>query len=144
VTESLNAVNKTKAMRSVMESTLGVDKNAWIPEYAKKTFPQIAEKSADWPVRDGSKTQGKVAIFSTCYVNYNEPGIGQDLIAILNHNEVPYVLVEKRSLLWHAQARVRRLGVCGCQQRKEHTQVGQISQRRLYDCDAHSILHIDV
>ena len=97
VTESLNAVNKTKAMRSVMESTLGVDKNAWIPEYAKKTFPQIAEKSADWPVRDGSKTQGKVAIFSTCYVNYNEPGIGQDLIAILNHNEVPYVLVEKEA-----------------------------------------------
>ncbi len=97
VTESVNAMNKTKAMRSVMESTLGVDKNAWIPEYAKKTFPQIAEKSADWPVRDGSKTQGKVAIFSTCYVNYNEPGIGQDLIAILNHNEIPYVLVEKEA-----------------------------------------------
>ena len=97
VTESVNAVNKTKAMRSVMESTLGVDKNAWIPEYATKTFPQLAEKSADWPVRDGTKTQGKVAIFSTCYINYNEPGIGQDLIAILNHNEIPYVLVEKEA-----------------------------------------------
>ena len=97
VTESVNALNKTKAMRSVMESTLGVDKNAWIPEYAKKTFPQIAEKSATWPVRNGDRTQGKVAIFSTCYINYNEPGIGQDLLAILNHNEIPYVLVEKEA-----------------------------------------------
>lgn len=97
VTESVNAVNKTKAMRSVMESTLGVDKKAWIPEYAKKTFSQIAEKSAAWPVRHGARTQGKVAIFSTCYINYNEPGIGQDLIAILNHNEIPYVLVEKEA-----------------------------------------------
>lgn len=97
VTESINAVNKTKAMRSVMQATLGVDKDAWIPEYAPKTFPQVAEKSAGWPVRDGERTQGKVAIFSTCYINYNEPGIGQDLLKILNHNEIPYVLVEKEA-----------------------------------------------
>ena len=97
VTESVNALNKTKLMRSVMESTLGVDKKAWIPEYARKTFPQIAETSAAWPVRNGDRTQGKVAIFSTCYINYNEPGIGQDLIKILNHNEISYVLVEKEA-----------------------------------------------
>ena len=36
-----------------------------------------------------------MVIFSTCYVNYNEPGIGHDLLKILDHNEVPYVLVEK-------------------------------------------------
>ena len=39
----------------------------------------------------------KVAIFSTCYVNYNEPGIGHDLIAILKHNEIPHVVVEKEN-----------------------------------------------
>lgn len=97
VTEAVNAVNKTKAMRSVMESALGVDKKAWIPDYAPKTFPKLAEKSAQWPVRNGDRTQGKVAIFSTCYINYNEPGIGQDLLKILNHNEIPYVLVEKEA-----------------------------------------------
>jgi glycerol-3-phosphate dehydrogenase subunit C len=36
-----------------------------------------------------------VAIYSTCYINYNEPGIGHDLLKVLDHNEVPYVLVEK-------------------------------------------------
>ena len=39
----------------------------------------------------------KFAIYSTCYINYNEPGIGHDLLKILDHNEIPYVLVEKES-----------------------------------------------
>jgi len=38
-----------------------------------------------------------VAIFSTCYINYNEPGIGLDLIQVLEHNEIPYVLVQKEA-----------------------------------------------
>ncbi len=97
VTEAVNAVNRTGAMRSVMESALGVDKKAWIPEYAPKTFPQLATQSQGWPVKNGEKTPGKVAIFATCYINYNEPGIGQDLIKILNHNQIPYELVNKEA-----------------------------------------------
>lgn len=95
VTQAVNAVNSTKLMRSAMESTLGVDKDAWIPEYAPKKFKQVAKKSDAWPVKNGDKTPGKVAVYSTCYINYNEPGIGQDLLQILQHNEIPYVLVEK-------------------------------------------------
>jgi Fe-S oxidoreductase len=30
-------------------------------------------------------------------VKYNEPGMGHDLLAILTHNEIPYVLVEKEA-----------------------------------------------
>jgi glycerol-3-phosphate dehydrogenase subunit C len=97
VTEAVNAINRTGVMRSVMESTLGVDKNAWIPEYAPKTFTQLATVSTAWPVRDGDKTPGKVAIYATCYINYNEPGIGQDLIKILEHNQIPYELVDKEA-----------------------------------------------
>ncbi len=48
-------------------------------------------------MRDGAKTPGKVAIFSTCYVNYNEPGIGHDLVKILKHNDIPYVLLDKEA-----------------------------------------------
>jgi len=97
VTESVNAINRTGVMRSVMESTLGVDKKAWIPEYAPKTFTQLATVSTAWPVKDGAKTPGKVAIYATCYINYNEPGIGQDLIKILEHNQIPYELVDKEA-----------------------------------------------
>ena len=95
VSQVVNAVNKTKPARAVMEKVLGVDKEAWLPEFANKKFRASARLSKDFPIKDGEKTPGKVAIYSTCYINYNEPGIGHDLLKILDHNEVPYVLVEK-------------------------------------------------
>ena len=32
-------------------------------------------------------------MFATCYVNYNEPGIGHDLLKLLAHLQIPYALV---------------------------------------------------
>ena len=95
VVQAINVVNKTQVARQVMQSTLGVDAKAWLPSLATKKFRSSASKSQEFEVRNGSKTPGKVAIFSTCYVNYNEPGIGHDLLKILNHNEIPFVLVDK-------------------------------------------------
>jgi glycerol-3-phosphate dehydrogenase subunit C len=97
VTQAVNAVNKTGAARGLMESVLGVDKDAWLPDLATKKFRSGTPKSKDFAVKNGVKTPGKVAIYATCYVNYNEPGIGLDLLKLLEHNEVPYVLVEKES-----------------------------------------------
>jgi glycerol-3-phosphate dehydrogenase subunit C len=97
VTQTVNAVNKTKLARGMMEDAIGIDKDAWLPQFANKKFRSGAAKSIAYPVRDGTLTPGKVAVYSTCYVNYNEPGIGHDLLAILDHNEIPYVLVEKEA-----------------------------------------------
>jgi Fe-S oxidoreductase len=97
VTQTVNAVNKTKPVRALMENVLGVDKDAWLPEFATTKFRSNAAKSKQHPVKNGTKTPGKVAIYSTCYVNYNEPGIGHDLLAVLEHNEIPYVMVEKEA-----------------------------------------------
>jgi glycerol-3-phosphate dehydrogenase subunit C len=97
VTQAVNAVNKTALARGMLEKTLAVDKNAWLPEFAGKKFRSGAADSKPWPVRDGALTPGKVAVYSTCYVNYNEPGVGHDLLAILDHNEIPYVLVAKEA-----------------------------------------------
>jgi glycerol-3-phosphate dehydrogenase subunit C len=95
VVQVVNAVNKTQFARNAMENMLGVDKNAWLPELATQKFRSGAAESKPHAVRDGAKTPGKVAIYSTCYINYNEPGIGHDLLKVLDHNEVPYVLVSK-------------------------------------------------
>ncbi len=95
VVQTINAVNSTKLMRNVMEKTLGVDKNAWLPSFATQKFRSAAAKSRRYTAKDGANTPGKVAIYSTCYVNYNEPGIGHDLLKVLDHNEIPYVLVDK-------------------------------------------------
>jgi len=94
VTQTVNAVNKTKLARGLLEKVAGVDKDAWLPEFATKKFRSGAAACNAHPVRDGALTPGKVAVYSTCYVNYNEPGIGHDLLAILDHNEIPYVLIE--------------------------------------------------
>jgi glycerol-3-phosphate dehydrogenase subunit C len=97
VTQTVNAVNRTKTARGLAEKVLGVDKDAWLPEFAARKFRSGAAKSQAHAVKNGEQTPGKVAIYSTCYVNYNEPGIGHDLLAILDHNEIPYVLVEKEA-----------------------------------------------
>jgi glycerol-3-phosphate dehydrogenase subunit C len=95
VVQTVNAVNRTKAARTVMESVLDVHRDAWLPSLATRRFRSKAPRSKPHPVKTGTKTPGKVAIFSTCYINYNEPGIGLDLLKILDHNEIPYVLVNK-------------------------------------------------
>ena len=97
VVQTANAINGTKFARGVMESQLGVDKDAWIPSLATKKFRSQAKAApkTSVPAKNGERTPGKVAIFSTCYVNYNEPGIGMDLLAVLTHNDIPYEIVNK-------------------------------------------------
>jgi len=93
VAQTVNRANATPVVRNVMQSVLGVAKDAWLPPYAPKRFRSSTAPSLKWPVRDGVRTPGKVAIFSTCYVNYNEPGIGHDLLKLLAHFQVPYEIV---------------------------------------------------
>ena len=97
VVQFVNAASKSPALRKLGESTMGVHHSAWVPEFASQKFRSNAEKSTPYTPRDGQRTPGKVAIFSTCYVNYNEPGIGHDLLKVLAHNEIPYVIVEKEA-----------------------------------------------
>ena len=97
VVHVVNAASHAKPLRAIGEKVMHVDKDAWVPKFASPTLRRSAAASAPHPVRDGERTPGKVAVFSTCYVNYNEPGIGHDLLAILDHNAVPYVLVEKEA-----------------------------------------------
>ena len=98
VVQAVNAVNKTQLARKAMDKTLGVHPDAWMPGLATQRFRWSANKQGRATVvHNGQRTPGKVAIFSTCYVNYNEPGIGFDLIKLLDHNDIPYVIVEKES-----------------------------------------------
>jgi glycerol-3-phosphate dehydrogenase subunit C len=97
VVQFVNAAAKMPAMRSLGEKMMGVHKDAWVPEFASKKFRSHAAPSKGYAAKEGQRTPGKVAIYSTCYVNYNEPGIGHDLLKILDHNEIPYVLVEKEA-----------------------------------------------
>src|SRR5258708_24838442 len=97
VVQMVNAAAHSKPLRALGESVAGIDKDAWVPEFAAHKFRSSAAASKPHAVRDGALSPGRVAIFATCYVNYNEPGIGHDLLKILDHNEIPYVLLEKEA-----------------------------------------------
>jgi len=97
VVQFVNASAKAKPMRALAESVLGIDRTAWLPEYSPKPFRKHAPSNTTAPAKDGARAPGKVAIFATCYVNYNEPGIGHDLLKVLDHNSIPYEVVEKEA-----------------------------------------------
>jgi Fe-S oxidoreductase len=96
VVEAVNRINATKTARKLMDSQLGVHPDAWMPALAPQRFRWgRAMNNPAFTAVNGQRTPGKVAIFSTCYVNYNEPGIGADLIRVLEHNAIAYEIVEK-------------------------------------------------
>ncbi|MET0683426.1 MAG: heterodisulfide reductase-related iron-sulfur binding cluster [Casimicrobiaceae bacterium] len=97
VVRMVNKVNTMPSARKAMDKALGVAEGAALPPYNAARFRETAQTSVAWPVRAGARTPGKVAVFATCYVNYNEPGIGHDLVRVLEHNEIPYRLVEKEA-----------------------------------------------
>ena len=94
VAQMVNAVNRNGLARKAMQGVLGVHKDRELPPYASRKFRATAGRSAELPVKDGNNTPGKVAIFATCYANYNEPQLGHDLVALLEHNEIAWTLVE--------------------------------------------------
>ena len=96
VVQMVNAVNGTQAARKLMDSQLGVHPDAWMPQMASQRFRWGRTMTGTASVvTNGQRTPGKVAIFATCYMNYNEPGIGADLVKLLDHNQIPYEIVEK-------------------------------------------------
>lgn len=95
VTETVNAVNHWKPAREIMEKQLGVDKDAWLPSFADHKFRNSAHPNETFEAKAGDRTPGKVALFATCYVNFNEPGMGEDLVKVLEHNEIPWTIAEK-------------------------------------------------
>ena len=97
VAQVVNAINRNSAARALMEKAIGVHPERKLPPYSPGTFRGQAAASRSHEPRNGERTPGKVAVYSTCYVNYNEPGIGHDLLAVLDHNEIPYRVVEKEA-----------------------------------------------
>lgn len=97
VVQTVNTLNKTPAARKLMDNVLGIHADRELPEYATKKFRSSAKPNNTFPVKNGARTPGKAAIYATCYINYNEPGIGHDLLKILEHNEIPACLVEKEA-----------------------------------------------
>jgi Fe-S oxidoreductase len=96
VAETVNAFNTSKLGRRVLEKTLGVDSRAPLPKYVSRSARKaLADKVGRSNVSGVAteRTTGRVAVFTTCYGNRNEPGIVEDLVAVFEHNEIPVTLL---------------------------------------------------
>jgi Fe-S oxidoreductase len=96
VSNIVNAVNSTKAGRSLLEKTLGVDAQAPMPRYHSNTArKRLSHLLGQKPASSASAAQDRVLVFTTCYGNRNQPQIVEDLAAILEHNDVTVALPAK-------------------------------------------------
>jgi Fe-S oxidoreductase len=100
VAQVVNAANKQKSLRRVLENVLGVHADAKLPEYHTRTMRKRLKNlqqldPADVNATPVGRTSGKVALFATCYANVNEPGIGEDMVAVFEHNGIVMTLAEK-------------------------------------------------
>jgi glycerol-3-phosphate dehydrogenase subunit C len=79
-----NKMNRVKAHRWFMEKTLGIHRDKLLPEFASRTFEEWAIEQDLVKAVPG----GEAVLFQTCYVQNNEPAIGQDTVEVLQKNQV--------------------------------------------------------
>ena len=93
----VNAVNHSRPGRVLLDEVMEVHRDAVLPEYHSNTLrKRLASHSpAVEPGPPAGPTRGKVALFTTCYGNYNEPELGEDLVAVFEHNGIPVRAVGK-------------------------------------------------
>jgi len=95
VVNAVNAVNRSRSGRAVLEKTLGVHRDARLPVYHSRTLRKTASPAGQGEAVPAGPTHGRAALFTTCYGNFNGPQIGADLIKVLEHNGIPIRLVDE-------------------------------------------------
>jgi len=95
VSGMVNGLNRNAAFRGLLENTMGVHKDAVVPEYHSKTLRKRIAPSDGAGAEPAGPTQGKVVLFATCYGNHNDPQSGEDLAAVFEHNGIPVTIADK-------------------------------------------------
>ncbi|HEY2346980.1 MAG TPA: heterodisulfide reductase-related iron-sulfur binding cluster [Xanthomonadaceae bacterium] len=96
VVEAVNWGNRNATLRGAMEKTLGVHRDAQVPKYESRTArKRLKRLRADGEAQPAGPTTGKVALFVTCYGNFNQPRMVEDLAAVLAHNGVQVKLLRR-------------------------------------------------
>ena len=83
--------------RSLMEKVLGIEKTRKLPSFSRQRFSQwFHQRPAARPTPAPQAREGKVVLFSTCSVEYNNPEIGKAAVAVLEKNGQEVQLPEQR------------------------------------------------
>jgi len=93
---TVNAFNGNSTFRKALDSTMGIHHEAPVPKFHSKTMRKqvkpLIRQIQPTPV---GNTTGKVALYATCYGNYNSPEIGPDFVKVFQHNGIHIDIVPK-------------------------------------------------
>lgn len=88
----VNASLSLKPVKKVMDVVLGIDLHRTFPAYSFERFESWYKKNAK--VRQ-DEFKNQVSYFHGCYVNYNYPKLGKDLLKVMNALGYGVQLLEK-------------------------------------------------
>ena len=87
----VNTTLGLKPVKAILDGVMKIDHRRTFPKYAFGTFEswykKVSEKQAAYP--------SQVSYFHGCYVNYNNPQLGKDLIKVMNAFSIGVQLLEK-------------------------------------------------
>ncbi|MFU2058470.1 anaerobic glycerol-3-phosphate dehydrogenase subunit GlpC [Avibacterium volantium] len=88
----VNTITGLKATKFLLEKTLQVSQHRSLPKYSFGSFRQWYKNNA---LERQRYYKDKVAYYHGCYVNYNNPQLGKDLIKVFNALDIGVMLLEK-------------------------------------------------
>ena len=95
VVNVVNAVNNYEHTRALLEDSLGIHSESKLPAYHSNTLSKRMRdhQTEVQQIQSTDTTTGKVAIFGTCYGEYNEPHLGEDLVKVFEHNGIQTMVI---------------------------------------------------
>jgi len=79
-----NWANRTSFHRGILQRMLGIHRDKRLPEFFRQTFERWTKSRKSEVFRP----REEVVLFHTCFVNYNNPKLGMDTVAVLERNGV--------------------------------------------------------
>ncbi|PST93858.1 anaerobic glycerol-3-phosphate dehydrogenase subunit C [Photobacterium sp. NCIMB 13483] len=87
----VNAITSMKPVKKIMHKTIGVHDHKTLPKYSHGTFRQWYKKHCS----NQTHYPQQVHYFHGCYVNYNNPLLGQDFVKVMNAMNIGVQLLDK-------------------------------------------------
>ncbi|AHM76277.1 anaerobic glycerol-3-phosphate dehydrogenase subunit GlpC [Yersinia hibernica] len=87
----VNAVTGLKPVRALLDKALKIDHRRELPKYSFGTFRRWYRQQAE---KQQQYTE-QVAFFHGCFVNYNHPQLGKDLISVFNAMNIGVQLLKR-------------------------------------------------
>jgi glycerol-3-phosphate dehydrogenase subunit C len=90
-TNAVIGAKRGSVVRKVMEKATGISSVRLLPPYARQRFTTWFKRRPRVRI---AKRQGRVAVFPTCLVEYQQPSIGHDLVKVYERNGIECSLAD--------------------------------------------------